>query len=87
MDVFEKVIGNCEIRGKEVEIVLVNLKKSKSQAGTRTPVRCQNSHECSKSSFCRFVNPLTTRVPVDLARAVAKPGDKAGAPARSAEAS
>lgn len=69
MELFEKVSGHCDIRGCQVEILMVKLKKSKQKAGTLTPVRCQSSGECSKSSFCRFVNPLTTRIPVDLAGA------------------
>ena len=66
MELFEKVTGHCEIRGKDVDILMVQLKKSKQKAGVRTPVRCQSSSECPRSAFCRFVNPLTTRLPVNL---------------------
>ncbi len=72
MDLFEKVRGLCEIRGSEVEILMVTLKKAKQKEGIKTPVRCQSSAGCAKSSFCRFVNPLTTRVPVDLTGGTAK---------------
>lgn len=63
---FEKVTGHCEILGKEVEIFMVRLKKGKKKEATLTPVRCQCSSQCAKSVFCRFVNPLTTRLPVKL---------------------
>lgn len=67
MELFEKVAGHCEIRDKEVEILMVKLKKGKgARAGVLTPVRCQSAAECAKSSFCRFVNPLTTRIPVKM---------------------
>lgn len=66
MELFEKARGRCEIRGMDVEILMVTLKKTKQKEGTKTPVRCQSASECPKSSFCRFVNPLTTRIPVDF---------------------
>ena len=66
MSLMEKVTGHCEIRGRDVEIVMVKLKKSKQKEAVLTPLRCQSSSECSRSSFCRFVNPLTTRMPVNL---------------------
>ena len=66
MELFEKVSGHCEIRGCQVEILMVKLKKAKQKNGSLTPIRCQSSGECAKSSFCKFVNPLTTRIPVNL---------------------
>lgn len=69
---FEKVTGHCQIRNANVELLFVNLKKGKSKDGTKTPVRCQSSGECSKSSFCKFVNPLSNRIPVDLGEGVDK---------------
>ncbi len=72
MDLFEKVRGHCEIRGTDVEILMVTLKKTKQKEATKTPVRCQSAAECPKSSFCRFVNPLTTRLPVKIEVAAGK---------------
>lgn len=69
MELFEKVTGRCEVRDREVEIMVVRLKKSKQKAAVLTPMRCNCSGECPRSTFCRFVNPLTTRLPVDLERA------------------
>jgi len=78
MDLVEKVTGHCEIAGDKVEIVMMRMKKPKQKGpATLTPLRCLNSVNCAKSSFCRFVNPLTTRIPVDLAAAV--DGDKSAA--------
>ena len=66
MELFEKATGRCEIRGSDVEILMVRLKKGKQKAGTLTPVRCQSSADCPRGAFCKFVNPLTTRIPVNL---------------------
>ncbi|MCC8190707.1 MAG: hypothetical protein LIP77_08750 [Planctomycetes bacterium] len=66
MELVETVTGHCEIRNQQVELLMVVLKKAKHKPGSRTPLRCQSSGECPKSSFCRFVNPLTTRIPVNL---------------------
>ncbi len=66
MELFEKVAGHCEIRDCKVEILMVTLKKGKNKEGVKTPIRCQSAAECPRSSFCRFVNPLTTRVPVNI---------------------
>jgi|GEM_PF-1873119 len=67
MELFEKAQGHCEIRGMNVEILMVAMKKTRQKAATKTPVRCQSASSCPKSSFCRFVNPLTTRIPVTFA--------------------
>ena len=63
---FEKVTGHCQLRNGAVELLFVNLKKGKGKEGTKTPIRCQSSAECPKSAFCKFVNPLSNRIPVDL---------------------
>lgn len=73
MELFEKVSGHCQLRDKDVEILFVKLKKGKQKEGVRTPLRCQSSNECPRSSFCKFVNPLTTRIPVDLGTGDNKP--------------
>lgn len=75
MDLFEKVTGHCQLRDKDVEILFVKLKKSKQKEAVRTPMRCQNSGECPRSSFCKFVNPLTTRIPVDLGQGGENPAE------------
>lgn len=64
MGFYEKLVGRCEIRGAEVEILMVKMKKAKQKESVLTPFRCQQSADCPRSAFCRFVNPLTTRLPV-----------------------
>lgn len=49
-----------------VEIVFVDLKKGKAKDSVKTPLRCQSSAECPRSAFCKFVNPLSNRIPVDF---------------------
>lgn len=72
---FEKVTGHCQIRNSDVVLLFVDLKKGKSKDGTKTPIRCQNSGDCPKSSFCKFVNPLSNRIPVDLGGGTNKPAE------------
>ena len=33
---------------------------------TRTPLSCTRMADCSGKLFCRFVNPLTTRNPLEI---------------------
>ncbi len=63
---FEKVVGHCQLRDASVEVLFVDLKKGKTKGGGKTPVRCQSASECSKSAFCKFVNPLSNRIPVEF---------------------
>ncbi len=63
---FEKVTVRCQLRESNVEILFVNLRKGKAKESVRTPVRCQSSSECPRSAFCKFVNPLSNRIPVDF---------------------
>ncbi len=63
---FEKVTGHCQLRGGNVEILFVETGKGRGKEGVKTPVRCQSSGECSRSAFCKFVNPLSNRIPVEL---------------------
>ncbi len=67
MEMFEKVSGHCQVRELDVDILFVSLKKGKTKQGAKTPIRCQSSNECPRSTFCKFVNPLTNHIPVDLA--------------------
>lgn len=66
MELFEKACGMCEVRGEQVEILMLRHKKGKQKQGALTPFRCQSSADCPRGSFCRFVNPLTTRIPVNF---------------------
>lgn len=66
MEMFEKITGHCQERGHEVDILFVNLKKGKTKQGAKTPIRCQSANECPRSTFCKFVNPLTNHIPVDM---------------------
>lgn len=66
MEMFEKVTGHCHERDHEVDILLVNLKKGKTKQGAKTPIRCQSSNECPRNTYCKFVNPLTNHIPVDM---------------------
>lgn len=69
MEMFEKVEGHCQLQDAQVEILFVKLKKTKGKAGAKMPIRCQSSSKCPRSTFCKFVNPLTNHMPVDLQKA------------------
>lgn len=58
----------CAVRETTVEAVVEESRKGKGKdAGVRHAfLRCSQSKECPKSTFCRFVNPLTTRNPLSL---------------------
>lgn len=75
MDLFDRKRGYCEIQDAFVEILLLKQKKNRQKNPAPAPVRCQNSAACPKSVFCRFVNPLTTRLPVDFSRPEADPAE------------
>lgn len=79
MELFDNVAGFCEIRQANVEILMVKLKKAKTKDGALTPVRCMSAGDCPKGSFCRFVNPLTTRIPVNFENRPEKPENPAAA--------
>ena len=79
MELFNSLSGFCEIHKKNVEVLMVKLKKTKGTDGALTPVRCQSASECPRSSFCRFVNPLTTRLPVVFDNEPAKTAKPAAA--------
>lgn len=79
MSLIDKRTGFCEVLQKQVEILMVAVKKTKSRPATTTPVRCQSSQTCPRGSFCRFVNPLTTRVPVVFESETGAPGNPAAA--------
>ena len=67
---FEKVTGRCQLKNSSVEILYAALTKGKpGAAATKTPIRCTASAECPKSAFCKFVNPLSNRIPVDFGEA------------------
>ena len=79
MELINHARGFCEIRQQEVEILMLKMRKAKGKTAAMTPLRCQNAAGCPKGSFCRFVNPLTTRLPVVFADPSAKPGESAEA--------
>ncbi len=66
MEFFEKVSGHCHERNHNVDILFVNLKKGRAKQGAKTPIRCQSANECARSTYCKFVNPLTNHIPVDM---------------------
>ncbi|MDR1612694.1 MAG: hypothetical protein LBT97_07910 [Planctomycetota bacterium] len=75
MELFDRKRGYCEIHGAFVQILLLKQKKIRQKSPAPIPVRCQNSPACGRSVFCRFVNPLTTRLPVDFSRPEADPAE------------
>jgi len=47
----------CEICAEQVDVMV------EGKAGRR-PLKCMRADRCPKTEACRFVNPLTVRVPL-----------------------
>lgn len=77
----------CEIRNGTVVAIVEESPtgRGRSRRITRHPIACTGVGSCPRTTFCRFVNPLTTRNPLRLPE-VAAPADaaaeKTGAPLR-----
>ncbi|MCX7934377.1 MAG: hypothetical protein N3A66_03860 [Planctomycetota bacterium] len=70
----KKIKAHCSIRQTAVEALVED---SKARVGKETvlrriPLSCGRVAECPKTTFCRFVNPLTTRNPLSLEEAEAE---------------
>jgi len=65
----KKIKAYCSIRQTTVDALVEDSKVrvGKSTAIRRIPLSCGRVAECPKTTFCRFVNPLTTRNPLSLA--------------------
>ncbi len=58
----------CREKNIMVEALLEerNIRVKGKITKTRTPLSCTRMTECSGKLFCRFVNPLTTRNPLEI---------------------
>ena len=61
----------CQAKKATVQALVQETKKGKGKnvEVSYKVLSCDNSRTCEKSLFCRFVNPLTTRVPLEVAAA------------------
>ena len=48
----------CQICDERVDVMV------DSKATARRPLKCLRAERCSRTEVCRFVNPLTVRVPL-----------------------
>jgi len=48
----------CQICNEQVDVMV------DSKAAARRPLKCLRADRCAKTEACRFVNPLTVRVPL-----------------------
>lgn len=55
---------HCTERRSTVE-VLVEIRNPGKGTGNRTCLNCLAMAGCAPTAFCRFVNPLTTRSPLE----------------------
>ena len=58
--------GFCEVKNQIVEIMVNKQKNTKTKQLMLTPLRCLQAGGCPRTTFCKMVNPLTTRLPVNL---------------------
>ena len=49
----------CQACAEQVDVMVDG-----NGAGSRRPVRCMRAGQCPRTEACRFVNPLTVRVPL-----------------------
>lgn len=58
----------CSEQDKHIEALVEEKKagRGKNAAVKRTVLNCTNVLNCPRTTFCRFVNPLTTRNPLRL---------------------
>lgn len=54
----------CTQRETMVEVLVESQSQGKNARQKKRPVSCARACECPKTTFCRFVNPLTTRNPL-----------------------
>lgn len=56
----------CTLKETNVEAMVMEKRQGRGANATTTdmPLSCQNAKSCERTTFCRFVNPLTTRVPL-----------------------
>ena len=50
----------CRICAEQVDVMV----DGKAKAAARRPLKCMRADRCSRTEACRFVNPLTVRVPL-----------------------
>lgn len=65
---------HCKERGTAVD-VLVEVKQAGRAGSTRTCLNCMAMTGCAPTAFCRFVNPLTTRSPLEALSAAGTPAN------------
>ncbi|MBN1257013.1 MAG: hypothetical protein JXA52_04840 [Planctomycetes bacterium] len=58
----------CFCAEQQVTVEAIVEEKKKTGELTYKFLRCGHSSKCCKSTFCRFVNPLTTRNPLEIGR-------------------
>jgi hypothetical protein len=56
----------CTERRVVVEALLEETRVGKAKTAQKVPLACTRMGECAKTAFCRFVNPLTMRVPLQM---------------------
>ncbi len=56
----------CDTKAIEVMAIVEEISKTrkKSDGTIITYLNCDNAKSCDKETFCKFVNPLTTRIPL-----------------------
>ena len=50
----------CQICAEQVDVMV----DGKAKTAARRPLKCLRADRCPRTEACRFVNPLTVRVPL-----------------------
>ncbi|MHC4870827.1 MAG: hypothetical protein ACYTFY_03185 [Planctomycetota bacterium] len=57
----------CSLQEKNVTAIVEQISKGRGKGSETltTFLNCDDSSTCNRESFCKFVNPLTTRIPLE----------------------
>ena len=59
-----KEVMFCAEQKAPVGVLVETVKAGRGKSATPHAIGCSNAHNCKRTVFCRFVNPLTVRLPL-----------------------
>ena len=59
-----KTIMFCTEQKATVDVLIEKIKLGRNSSAQTQAIGCNNAHKCKHTVFCRFVNPLTMRIPL-----------------------
>jgi hypothetical protein len=56
----------CALNEKEIVAIVEESKAKGSKETVYTYLTCENASECDRETFCKFINPLSNRIPIKV---------------------